>query len=109
MNANEAGSDRVTAVLLADGWHRIVPSSFSVGPLGFGSVTDVGVRGFRFEETNAGSPYQPTVLAGPLDSIIAVRQVASRSERVGDLDRARAARYGHQPDEDARRTVRAGH
>ena len=108
MNHNELAAHRVVAVLLADGWHRIVPSSFSVGPLGFGAGADLGVAGFRFEEADDGSPYQPTVLAGPLDSIIAVRQVAPATRRVGDLDRARTARYGHQADESTRRAVSAG-
>ena len=44
--------------------------------------------GFRFEEADAGSPYQPTVLAGPLNSIIAVRQVTPAVRRIGDPDRA---------------------
>ena len=75
MSHNELAAPRVVAVLLADGWHRIVPSSFSIGPL---------------------------------DSIIAVRQVAPATRRVGDLDRARAARYGHPADEVPRRAVPAG-
>ena len=68
----------VVAVLLADGWHPIVPGSFTVGPLGYGAGPDPGAPGFRFQEADAGRPYQPTTLAGPLDSIIAVRQVTSR-------------------------------
>jgi hypothetical protein len=63
----------VTAVLLADGWHQIVPGSFSVGPL---SWANLDLPGFRFEEADAGRPYRPAVLAGPLDSVIAVRQVS---------------------------------
>jgi len=39
MSHNELAAPRVVAVLLADGWHRIVPSSFSIGPLGFGAST----------------------------------------------------------------------
>ena len=64
MSGHHTAGARVVAVLLADGWHRIVPGSFWVGPLGYGA--------------DAGRPYQPTTLAGPLDSIIAVRQVTSR-------------------------------
>ena len=75
MSDNDVAGGRVVAVLLADGWHRIVPGSFRVGPLSFGAEADPGTPGFRFEEADAGRPYQPTVLAGPLDSIIAVRQV----------------------------------
>ena len=71
MSGNDIGAGRVIAVLLADGWHRTVPGSFTVGPLGFGGAADLGVPGFRFEEADAGSPYQPTMLAGPLDSVIA--------------------------------------
>ena len=108
MNHNEFAAPRVVAVLLADGWHQIIPSSFSVGPMGFGATTDLGVPGFRFEEADDGRLYQPTVLTGPLDSIIAVRQVSPAARRVGDLDQARAARYGHRVDEATRRTVRAG-
>jgi hypothetical protein len=108
MSDNNVAGARVVAVLLADGWHRIVPSSFSVGPLSFGTGAGLGVPGFCFEEADDASPYQPTVLAGPLDSIIAVRQVAPAARRVGDLDRARAARYGHPADEAQRRAVSAG-
>ena len=108
MSDNEVAAVRVVAVLLADGWHRIIPGSFSVGPLGFGTGADLGVPGFRFAEADAGRPYQPTMLAGPLNSIIAVRQVAPAARGVGDLDRARAARYGHPADEVQRRAVPAG-
>ena len=107
MSQNEVPAAKVVAVLLADGWHRIVPSSFSVGPLGFGAGVNLGVPGFRFEEADAGSPYQPTVLAGPLDSIIAVRQATPAVRRIGDSDRARAAHNGHRADHGARLPVRA--
>ena len=91
MSDNEVAAARVVAVLLADGWHRIIPGSFSVGPLGFGAGTDLGVPGFHFAEADAGRPYQPTMLAGPLDSIIAVLQVTPAVRRVGDPARALAA------------------
>ena len=78
MSGNDISADRAVAVLLADGWHRIVPGSFRVGPLSFGAGAGPGTPGFRFEEADAGSPYQPTVLAGPLDSIIAVRQASPK-------------------------------
>jgi len=90
MSDNEVAA-RVVAVLLADGWHRIIPGSFSVGPLGFGTGADLGVPGFRFAEADAGRPYQPTMLAGPLDSIVAVRQVTPAVRRVGNPARALAA------------------
>ena len=65
MSDNDMAAGRVVAVLLADGWHRIVPGSFGVGPLSFGADAGPGRPGFRFEEADAGRPYQPTVLAGP--------------------------------------------
>ena len=91
MSDNEVAAARVVAVLLADGWHRIVPGSFSIGPLGFGAGADLGVPGFCFAEADAGRPYQPTMLAGPLDSIVAVRQVTPAVRRVGNPARALAA------------------
>jgi hypothetical protein len=108
MSENGVAATSVVAVLLADGWHRIVPSSFSVGPLSFGAGLDRGVPGFRFEEAESGRPYQPTVLAGPLNSIIAVRQVTGAARRIRDLDRARAAHVGRLDEEGARLRVRAG-
>ena len=106
MNDNDIASTRVIAVLLTDGWHRIVRGSFSVGPLGLGAGADLGVPGFWFEEADAGSPYQPTVLAGPLDSIIAVRQVTPAVRRIGDPDCAPAAHNGQRADHGARARVR---
>jgi len=91
MSTNDVAATNVVAVLLADGWHRIVRGSFSVGPLGFGADADLGAPGFRFAEADAGRPYQPMMLAGPLDSIIAVRQVTPAVRRTGDPDRALAA------------------
>jgi len=64
--------------------------------------------GFRFEEADAGRPYQPSVLAGPLHSIIAVRQVTPSLRSVGDLDRAQAEHNGQRAGQPARLTVRAG-
>jgi hypothetical protein len=106
MSDNDVAS-RVVAVLLADGWHRIVRGSFSVGRQSFGAGADLGVPGFRFEEADTGSPYQPTVLAGPLDSIIAVRQAAPTVRQLSDLDRARAAHNGQRADQGAPLRVRA--
>ncbi len=108
MSDNNVARTRVVAVLLADGWHRIVPGSFRVGPLSFGAEAGPGTPGFRFEEADAGRPYQPTVLTGPLDSIVAVRQVTPAVRRVDDLDRARAAHDGQRADHGARLRVRAG-
>lgn len=108
MNSNDVTATRVVAVLLADGWHRIVLGSFRVGPLSFEAGAGPGTPGFRFEEADAGRPYQPSVLAGPLDSIIAVRQVTSAVRRIGDLDQARAAHDAQRADQGARLRVRAG-
>ena len=108
MSGNDVTATRVVAVLLADGWHRVVPGSFRVGPLSFGAEAGPGTPGFHFEEADAGRPYQPTVLAGPLGSIIAVRQVTPAALRVGDLDRARAAHDAQRADQGTRLRIRAG-
>ena len=108
MKGNHIAGGRVVAVLLADGWHRIIPDSFRVGPLSFEAEAGPGTPGFRFEEADAGRPYPPTVLAGPLDSIIAVRQVTPAMRRIGDPDRARAAHNGHRADHSARWLAAAG-
>ena len=106
MSDNDAAVT-VVAVLLADGWHSIVPGSFSIGPLGFGTGPDLGVPGFRFAEADAGRPYQPTVLAGPLDSIIAVRQVTPAVRRTGNPERALAAHNGQRASQGARLQLHA--
>jgi hypothetical protein len=109
MSDNDVAATSVVSVLLADGWHRIVRGSFSVGRQSFGAGADLGVPGFRFEEADTGSPYRPTVLAGPLDSIIAVRQAAPAVRQLNDLDRARAVHNGHQAGQGARLRARTGH
>jgi hypothetical protein len=109
MSDNNVAGARVVAVLLADGWHRIIPGSFRVGPLSFGAEAGPGTPGFRFEEADAGRPYQPTMLAGPLDSIIAVRQVSPAVRRIDEPDWARAARNGQRADQGARLRVHAVH
>jgi len=108
MNGNDIAVGRVVAVLLADGWHRIVPGSFHVGLLSFEKEAGPGTSGFRFEEADAGRPYQPTVLAGPLDSIIAIRQVVPAGRPIGDLDRARSAHNDQRADQGARWRAGAG-
>jgi hypothetical protein len=108
MSDNDSAATRVVAVLLADGWHRVVPGSFRVGPLSFEADAGPGTPGFRFEEADAGRPYQPTVLAGPVSSIIAVRQVTSAIRRLGDPDRARAAHHGQRADQVTRLRAAAG-
>jgi hypothetical protein len=62
--------EKVVAVLLADGWHQVSSGSFTVGPL-FGT----SVPGFRFEEAGRVNTYGQVTLAGPLDTIRAVRQL----------------------------------
>jgi len=108
MSENHMACARVVAVLLADGWHRIVPGSFRTGPLSFEAEAGPGTPGFRFEEADAGRPYQPTMLAGPLDSIIAVRQVTPAVRRAGDPDLARTAHNGHRADHSARLLAATG-
>jgi len=108
MSDNNVAGGTVIAVLLADGWHRIVPGSFRAGPLSFGAEAGPGTPGFRFEEADAGGPYQPTVLAGPLDSIIAVGQVTPAAQRMRDPDRTSAAHHGRLADQCARVLAHAG-
>jgi hypothetical protein len=108
MNSNDIAAGRVVEVLLADGWHRIVAGSFLVGPLCFGTGADLGVLGFRFEEADAARPYQPTVLAGPVDSIIAVRQVTPAVRPIAGADPARPAHHSQRADQGARLLVHAG-
>jgi hypothetical protein len=107
MRGTEANCGRVVAVLLADGWHHIVPGSFSVGPLGLGGYTEPASPGFRFQEARAGSPHPPGVLAGPLDSIIAVRQMASASTAARDGTWEPAALNGHRPNHGMRQPALA--
>ena len=106
MNDNTAAA-QVIAVLLADGWHHITRASFSIGPLALGADTGLGRLGFHFEEADTGSLHKPTSLTGPLDSIIAVRQIAPAVGHLNDLDRARAAHNGRRPDHGARLPGRA--
>jgi hypothetical protein len=107
MSTSTAAATQVVAVLLADGWHDVIRGSFSIGPLGLGAHTDLGGLGFRFEEADAGSLHKPTCLAGPLDSVIAVRQAAPAVTRLNDLDRARATHNGHRADQGPRWRARA--
>jgi hypothetical protein len=108
MNHNNVADARVVAVLLADGWHRIVSGSFRVGPLSFEAEAGPGTPGFRFEEADPGRPYQPTVLAGPLAAIIAVRQVPPAVRRIADPDWSWAAHNAQRADKGARLRLRAG-
>ena len=69
--------EKVDAVLLADGWHKVSLGSFTVGALSFGDG-DHGVLGYRFEEISDASLHRSATLAGPLAAVLAVRQVTSR-------------------------------
>ena len=108
MSYTDVTSGEVVAVLLPDGWHQIVSGSFSVGMLGYCGEADPGRVGFRFQEADPASPYRPAALAGPLDSIIAVRQITPTIRRVSELDRARAAHDGHRAGVAAPHRARAG-
>jgi len=102
MSGIDIAAGAVVAVLLADGWHRIVRGSFCVGPLSFEAGAGPGTPGFRFEEADAARPYRPAVLAGPVASIIAVRQVTPAGRHLGHQDRTLTAHNGHRPGHGAR-------
>ncbi len=99
MNETHVAAAKVVAVLLADGWHRVVPGSFSVGTLGFGAPADLKVPGYRFEEADTATPYRPATLAGPLGSILAVRQVNSAARHPSELGRPASRRSAYSPTE----------
>ena len=73
--------ETVVAVLLADGWHRVASGSFTIGALSFGDRDGCGVLGYRFEEVSEASPYGPAAMAGPLEALLAVRQITPRGPR----------------------------
>jgi hypothetical protein len=73
--------ETVVAVLLADGWHRVASGSFTIGALSFGDPDRRGVLGYRFEEISEASPYGPATMAGPLEALLAVRQITPRGPR----------------------------
>ena len=93
MSGTTIASARVVAVLLADGWHRVVRGSFSVGTLGFGDGTDPDMPGFHLEEADHGTPDRPATLTGPLTSILAIRQAGSPARHTGELARPAARRW----------------
>jgi hypothetical protein len=80
---------RVVAVLLPDGWHYVVPGSFTVGPVGFG--VDDDRLGFRFDEDEA-SADEPTSLTGSLDTLLAIRQSRVRRPGVETIQPSRPVR-----------------
>ena len=71
----------VVAVLLADGWHKVASGSFTIGSLSFGNSDGRGVLGYRFEEIAEASPYGPAAMAGPIEALLAVRQITPRGPR----------------------------
>ena len=73
--------ETVVAVLLADGWHQVASGSFTIGALSFGDPDGRGVPGYRFEEISEASPYGPAAMAGPLEALLAVRQITPRGPR----------------------------
>jgi hypothetical protein len=73
--------ETVVAVLLADGWHQVASGSFTIGALSFGGPDDRGVLGYRFEEITEASPYGPAAMAGPIEALLAVRQITPRGPR----------------------------
>ena len=82
--------EKVDAVLLAEGWHKVALGSFTIGALGFGDRDEGGVLGYRFEEISESSLHRSATLAGPLDAVLAVRQVTSRRplHQQGAMDQA---------------------
>ena len=63
--------ERVTAVLLLDGWHFIQPKSFSVGPYAFGE-DDRAQNGYFFAKIDQLSR-EMQYFAGPIDCVMSVR------------------------------------
>jgi hypothetical protein len=63
--------ERVTAVLLLDGWHFIQPRSFSVGPYAFGE-DDRAQNGYFFSKIDQLSR-EMQYFAGPIDCVMSVR------------------------------------
>ena len=63
--------ERVTAVLLLDGWHFIQPKSFSVGPYAFGE-DDRAQNGYFFSKIDQLSR-EMQYFVGPIDCVMSVR------------------------------------
>jgi hypothetical protein len=76
----------VSAVLLKDGWHVVVPGTLSMGKYALvePNTPSPAAPGFTFHEEGGVS------IAGPLSSILAVRRpVAPRTTEVKDVPAAR--------------------
>ena len=63
--------ERVTAVLLLDGWHFIQPRSFSVGPYAF-AEDDRAQNGYFFSKIDQISR-EMQYFVGPIDCVMSVR------------------------------------
>jgi hypothetical protein len=68
---------KITAVLLADGWHNVTPGTFNLDSFEFGVGDDcihyggnggVCSTGFEFKDDNG------DLIAGPLTAVLAVRR-----------------------------------
>lgn len=65
--------DRVTDVLLPDGWHKVDTATFGVAPVKFtwGSsnqpLAELGAIGYEFTERNV-------AYCGPISAVLAVRE-----------------------------------
>jgi hypothetical protein len=74
--------ERVTAVLLLDGWHFIQPKSFSIGPYAFGE-DDRPQNGYFFSKVDQISR-EMQYFAGPIDCVMSVRYAIPREMGPGD-------------------------
>jgi hypothetical protein len=71
-------ADRVSSVLLPDGWHRVKGRSFVVEPYTFGSNgSSTAVPGATWMKSKG------RFVSCPLSSILAVRHAAQRDDDVG--------------------------
>jgi hypothetical protein len=71
-------TDSITAVLLADGWHEIIPKTFRLDAYEFieegeivhkGGQSGVSATGFNFQDRET-----HMIISGPLTAILAVRR-----------------------------------
>jgi hypothetical protein len=77
--------DRVEAVLLADGWHHVLPQTFDLGVYTFvhaagenRSTLYDGGTGFGFSEKNTSGEIHR--FTGPVSSVLAVRYTRASDE-----------------------------
>ena len=74
--------ERVTVVLLLDGWHFIQPKSFSIGPYAFGE-NDRPQNGYFFAKVDQISR-EMQYFAGPIDCVMSVRYAIPTEPDPGD-------------------------